>query len=76
MSDRTDTSNPEDAFVLREGETHQAYLGDGVYVAFDGYHIWLRTQERDEIALDPYLVERLITYVDDMARERRKVAAS
>jgi hypothetical protein len=29
------------------------YMGDGVYASFDGYQIWLRTQEGMRIALDP-----------------------
>lgn len=38
------------------------YLGDGVYVAFDGYHIWLQTQEGNKIALEPVVLEQLDKY--------------
>lgn len=29
------------------------YMGDGVYAEFDGYQIWLYTQDGDRIALEP-----------------------
>jgi hypothetical protein len=35
----------------------EMYLGDAVYASFDGFHIWLRTsngeQVTNEIALEP-----------------------
>lgn len=40
----------------------QAYLGDGVYASFDGYHIWLTTQRalrEDRIALEPEVYQSL-----------------
>ena len=44
----------------------ETYLGDGVYVSFDGYQLWLRTSRdgRDEmIALEPPVWQRLLSYV-------------
>jgi hypothetical protein len=44
------------------------YLGDGVYVTFDGYYIWLRTgshqhgEATNRIALDPGVFEALLAY--------------
>ena len=41
------------------------YLGDGVYVTFDGYQIWLKTQRGsrwEEIALDPAVYKALTDY--------------
>lgn len=41
------------------------YLGDGVYVSFDGYQIWLDTRAQDpvnRIALDPYTLAALNAY--------------
>jgi len=44
------------------------YLGDSVYVSFDGYHIWLTTENgypddpRNKIALDPEVYSRLVEY--------------
>lgn len=42
------------------------YIGDGVYVEFDGYNVWLKT-ERDgrihEIALEPPVFDSLCGFV-------------
>lgn len=38
------------------------YLGDGVYASFDGYQIWLKTQEGSEIALESAVFEALLDY--------------
>lgn len=46
----------------------QDYLGDGVYVAHDGYQLWIRANDADwgrptvEVALEPNVVLRLIDY--------------
>jgi len=47
------------------------YLGDGVYASFDGYSytIWLKTQEGNEIALEPQVFEALMRYADRLAAE-------
>jgi hypothetical protein len=43
------------------------YLGDGVYATFDGYHIWLTTENgistTNEIALGPQALRLLREYV-------------
>jgi len=50
-------------------ETKQ-YLGDSVYADFDGYHIWLTTENgypddpRNKIALEPCVFEALKQYVE------------
>lgn len=44
-------------------ETHREYLGDGVYAAFDGYQVWLRTLEGNQIALEPAVFVALEDYV-------------
>ena len=43
-----------------------AYLGDGVYISFDGYQWWLaRNDHRNKvIALEPAVVDALIAYVE------------
>ena len=44
------------------------YLGDSVYVGFDGHHIWLMTwngygdDPRNKIALEPWVYEGLVRY--------------
>ena len=39
------------------------YLGDGVYAGFDGYQIWLYTQEGNEIAIESEVLHALEAYV-------------
>lgn len=51
------------------------YLGDGVYVGRDGYHIWLHLQPANPrpasegIALEPNVLDALDRY-----RERERIA--
>ena len=51
------------------GLKHSAYLGDSVYVGFDGYHIQLMTwngypdDPRNKIALEPMVYNALIGWV-------------
>ena len=44
------------------------YLGDGVYVKFDGYHIILTANNptTDTIYLDPHVVNTLIDYIETL----------
>ena len=48
------------------------YLGDSVYVGFDGYHIWLNTQNgypddpRNAIALEPSVYNALLRWVENL----------
>jgi hypothetical protein len=52
---------------MREGERLGAYVGDGVYVSFDGEHVWLRTERESgvhEIGLAPEIWLELKLYVD------------
>lgn len=57
-------------FVDRPDETHKDYLGDGVYAAFDGWHVWLRTLEGHEIALEPAVMAALQRYNARLREER------
>lgn len=46
---------------------NEMYLGDGVYVSFDGYHIWLDTRAQfpvNKIALEPVVFEALVKYAE------------
>ena len=56
---------------IRKMKFHE-YLGDSVYVGYDGYHIWLNTQNgysddpRNAIALEPPVYENLLKWVDNL----------
>jgi hypothetical protein len=52
---------------MKPDERLGAYLGDGVYASFDGWHVWLRTDKDDqvhEIALEPAVFNELKLYVE------------
>lgn len=61
------------------GKLHdEDYLGDGVYVGQDGWHIWLRTERENgwhEIALEPGVLERLEKYVAELSRRTLEARA-
>jgi hypothetical protein len=46
------------------------YIGDSVYVWYDGYHIWLETRNglptdpSNQIALEPNVFRNLVEYVE------------
>lgn len=42
----------------------EAHLGDGCYVSFDGYHLWLAANHHENklIALDPDVMRALVDY--------------
>lgn len=46
------------------------YLGDGVFVKFDGCLVWLlansRTSPTDRVALKPETLESLISFAEDL----------
>lgn len=46
---------------IRE-EVQPKYMGDGVYAYFDGYHLWLTTQEGMRIALEPEVYQAVLAY--------------
>lgn len=48
------------------------YIGDGVYASFDGYNIWLKTQEGNEIALEPKVMRELREYQADLYKHYGK----
>jgi hypothetical protein len=48
------------------------YIGDGVYVGHDGYHVWLRTPRENgihEIALDQRAFDALVHYRERLMQE-------
>lgn len=46
-------------------EKYNSYLGDGVYVTFDGYQIWLAVDDSDNIVvrLHPQVIQNFIEYL-------------
>lgn len=53
------------------------YIGDGVYASHDGYHVVLDFRAQDEytkIALDPLVIEQLLTFIKDVAAEKLRIA--
>lgn len=42
----------------------KSYLGDGIYVGFDGYQMWIWTQEGNQIALESSVFRSLKDYSD------------
>jgi hypothetical protein len=46
------------------------YIGDGVYVDFDGYNIVLTTENgisvTNTIVLDPTVIKSMLTYIKDL----------
>ena len=51
-------------------ETTQDYIGDGVYVAYDGWGIWLKANHHeyptDRVYLEPDVLGRLNEFADRM----------
>lgn len=48
-----------------------AYLGDGVYGEWDGYHVWLRVDDKYSprvVALEPKVMDNLNSFYNIMAR--------
>ena len=51
------------------------YLGDGVYVSFDGWRVWLDLRGQDgttRIALEPSVMAALNEYAAEAFREEKK----
>lgn len=51
---------------------HGEYLGDGVYVSFDGYQLWLAEghHEHRVIALEPEVFNKLVAYSKRIYRRK------
>ena len=48
----------------------EKYLGDGVYVSFDGYHINIAVNDHTNhvVALEPTVVDTLIEYFKEVKK--------
>ena len=55
--------------VDRTEATRRRYLGDGVYVAHDGFGVWLTAENglaaTDAIYLEPEVFRALVRFIDD-----------
>ena len=51
---------------FEDGMRDVEYIGDGVYIGHDGFHLWLATMREDwqwhRIALDPSVFSNLCSY--------------
>lgn len=58
--------------------TNKEYIGDGVYVSFDGYQLWLETErefgQKHYIALEPEVFKALCDYRNRVIAQSVKVA--
>ena len=50
------------------------YIGDGVYASFDGYQIWLASNNHENkvIALEPSVLDNLIKYANKVYNIKTK----
>lgn len=55
---------------------YQDYIGDGVYVSFDGYQIWLAANDpRNKcVALEPSVFAALVCYSENLREQLRAEA--
>lgn len=53
---------------------YKMYLGDAVYASYDGYHIWLRTEDGNDqhIALEPDVFNNLVIFAHKVMAYRHK----
>lgn len=57
---------------MSEKGPYEDYLGDGLYVDFDGYQIWLAANDRvggmptDKVALEPGVLRSFEGYIKRM----------
>lgn len=61
----------------KEGRILETYLGDGAYVYYDGYHVWLYTSdghgETNRVALDPHVLPAFEEWLTQLRKvEERK----
>ena len=52
----------------------KTYLGDGAYVSFDGFALWLTAEDgiraTDTICLEPAVYRALVRYVEGLAEPK------
>lgn len=55
---------------MNDLEQFDAYLGDGVYVSFDGFQIWLaaNSPQNKVVALEPEVFDRLVEYEKNLVK--------
>jgi hypothetical protein len=52
-------------YVDKDINEYDEYLGDGVYISYDGYSVWLAVNHHRNkvIALEPEVIDDLIKYL-------------
>lgn len=50
------------------------YLGDGVYVSFDGYQVWVAVNDHRNkvVAFEPEVAARLVDYFDKVFDRKKE----
>lgn len=55
---------------------NDVYLGDGLYVAFDGYQIELYASDEivktNQVYLDPHVLAAFLKYVESLEKQQRR----
>ena len=54
---------------MTEPDRKETYLGDGLYVSFDGWQIWLRAPRQDgdhKVALEPEVFTSLLLWAEKL----------
>lgn len=54
---------------MEEETTHKQYIGDGLYVEFDGYQFRLWTPTGNEVFLDPEVLKTFIKFTQQYFKE-------
>ena len=53
---------------VKEKETPRDYIGDGVYVEFDGFGVWLKANDffdpTDKVYLEPEVFAKLLHFAE------------
>lgn len=58
--------------MAKDRDGKKCYLGDGVYVVYDGYGIWMTAENGDEatdgIYMEPVVLKALNQFVDSLVK--------
>lgn len=67
------TQKPDESQDWKKHLTRKQYVGDGVYLSYDGFHFVLTTENgisvQNEIFLDPQVTDTLIKIIETRKKE-------